>query len=104
LCEAIAAGRVKAGDKLVLVGFGTGLTWAAAALEWGMPIPMQPRPWFRRSWASFLFWWAGVRSLFLRSERHAYNWAMGPVGKDDWRGKLRKRVDRFRTNVKNKLK
>jgi 3-oxoacyl-[acyl-carrier-protein] synthase III len=104
LCEAIAAGRVKAGDKLVLVGFGTGLTWAAAALEWGLPIPLRPRPWHRRSWTGFLFWWAGVRSLFLRSERHAYNWVMGPVGKDDWRGKLRKRVDRFRFYVKNKLK
>ena len=31
LCEAIAAGRVQTGDKLVLVGFGAGLTWAAAA-------------------------------------------------------------------------
>jgi hypothetical protein len=29
---------------------------------------------------------------------------MGPVGKDDWRGKLRKRVDGFRSNVKRKVK
>lgn len=104
LCEAIAAGKVKTGDKLVLVGFGTGLTWAATALEWGLPVPTRPRSWYRRSWTGFLFWWAGVRSFFRRSERHAYNWAMGPVGKDGRRGKLRKRVDRFRLDVKDKLK
>ena len=40
----------------------------------------------------------------LRNERHVYNWILGPVGKDDWRGKLRKRVDRFRSDVKHKLK
>lgn len=27
-------GRLKAGDKLVLAGFGAGLTWGAALLEW----------------------------------------------------------------------
>jgi 3-oxoacyl-[acyl-carrier-protein] synthase-3 len=104
LCEAIAGGKVKTGDKLVLVGFGAGLTWAAIALEWGLPIPARPRPWFRRSWTGFLFWWAGVRSLFLRTERHTYNWVMGPVGKDDWRGKLRRRLDKFRSDVNSKLK
>ena len=97
-------GQGQAGDKLVLVGFGAGLTWAAAAVEWGMPAPTRPRPWLRRSWAGFLFWWAGVRSLVLRTERHAYNWVMGPVGKDDWRGKLRKRVDGYRSSVKQKVK
>ena len=44
LCEAIAAGRIKPGDKLVLVGFGAGLTWAAAAIEWGVPIPGAAAP------------------------------------------------------------
>jgi 3-oxoacyl-[acyl-carrier-protein] synthase-3 len=34
LDEAVAEGRVKAGDKLVLVAFGAGLTWAATAIEW----------------------------------------------------------------------
>jgi 3-oxoacyl-[acyl-carrier-protein] synthase-3 len=104
LCEAIAAGRVKTGDKLVLVGFGAGLTWAAAAVEWGLPVPVRPQPWLRRLIARVLFIGAGFRSAVLRTERHAYNWVMGPVGKDDWRGKLRKRVDRLRSDVKNKLK
>ena len=32
--EAYEAGRLKPGDLVVLVGFGGGLTWGAAALEW----------------------------------------------------------------------
>jgi 3-oxoacyl-[acyl-carrier-protein] synthase-3 len=43
LCEAIEEGRVQAGDKLVLVGFGAGLTWAAAAVEWAAPWPVAPQ-------------------------------------------------------------
>jgi 3-oxoacyl-[acyl-carrier-protein] synthase-3 len=35
LCEAVEAGRVKDGDRLLLVGFGGGLSWAAMLLEWG---------------------------------------------------------------------
>lgn len=34
LVEAFEQGRIAAGDRLVLVGFGAGLTWAAAVLEW----------------------------------------------------------------------
>ena len=35
LCEAVEEGQVKDGDRLVLVGFGGGLSWAAMVLEWG---------------------------------------------------------------------
>lgn len=34
LVEAVEEGRVQAGDRLVLVGFGGGLTWGACALVW----------------------------------------------------------------------
>ncbi|GAB6933527.1 beta-ketoacyl-ACP synthase III [Calditerricola satsumensis] len=34
LDEAVRAGRIHAGDLLVLVGFGGGLTWGAAVLRW----------------------------------------------------------------------
>ena len=104
LNEAIAAGRVRPGDKLVLVGFGAGLTWAAAAVEWGAPIPIKPKPWGRRLLARLRQAVARIRSITLRTERHIYNWVMGPVGKDDWRGKLRVRVDRVRQRVKGRLK
>lgn len=104
LCEAIAAGRVQPGDKIVTVGFGAGLTWAAAAIEWGVPIPAKPQPWPRRLLGGLRHGWARVRSALLRTERHLYNWVMGPVGKDDWRGKLRRRIDRGRERIKRRLK
>ncbi|MFB9329662.1 beta-ketoacyl-ACP synthase III [Paenibacillus aurantiacus] len=34
LAEAVEQGRVQEGDKLVLVGFGGGLTWGASVLVW----------------------------------------------------------------------
>ncbi len=34
--EAVRAGRVKDGDLLVMVSFGAGLVWGAAALRWGL--------------------------------------------------------------------
>lgn len=35
LNEAVAEGKIKAGDHVVLVGFGAGLTWGAITLRWG---------------------------------------------------------------------
>ncbi|MGH2402904.1 MAG: 3-oxoacyl-[acyl-carrier-protein] synthase III C-terminal domain-containing protein, partial [bacterium] len=35
LWEARRAGRIKDGDRLVLVAFGGGFTWAACVLTWG---------------------------------------------------------------------
>lgn len=96
LTEAVAANKVHPGDKLVLVGFGAGLTWAAAAVEWGAPPPPTTKTWLGRLLAQLGFLFAGIRSWVIRSERHVYNWAMGPVGKDDWRGRLRKRADAWR--------
>ena len=32
-CEAVEEGKIKKGDKVVLVGFGGGLTWGAAVIE-----------------------------------------------------------------------
>jgi 3-oxoacyl-[acyl-carrier-protein] synthase-3 len=37
LCEALEEGRVKDGDNVLLLGFGAGLTWAAAVVQVGMP-------------------------------------------------------------------
>lgn len=37
-CEAARDGRIRAGDKVVFVGFGAGLTWGAAVAQWGEPM------------------------------------------------------------------
>jgi 3-oxoacyl-[acyl-carrier-protein] synthase-3 len=39
MVEAIENGQIQRGDKLVMVGFGAGLTWGALAAEWTGPIP-----------------------------------------------------------------
>jgi hypothetical protein len=39
MVEAIEKGQIKTGEKLVMVGFGAGLTWGALAAEWTGPLP-----------------------------------------------------------------
>jgi 3-oxoacyl-[acyl-carrier-protein] synthase-3 len=36
LSEAVAEGKLKKDDIVVLVGFGAGLTWAASVIKWGI--------------------------------------------------------------------
>ena len=100
LCEAIAAGRINQGDRMVLVGFGAGLTWAAVAVEWGVPEPTKPRPWFIR-WVAGDLVLPGRDSLSTarRTERHFYDRVMGPEGADGVRGDLRQRTDRLRLKI-----
>ncbi len=66
LCEAIGQGRIRRDDLIVCVGFGAGLTWAAAAIKWTMPLPA-PVP-SRRMTArrSLRYRWARLRSLWRR--------------------------------------
>jgi 3-oxoacyl-[acyl-carrier-protein] synthase-3 len=35
LADAVEAGRIADGDRVLLVGFGAGMSWASALLEWG---------------------------------------------------------------------
>ncbi|MFD3514372.1 3-oxoacyl-ACP synthase III family protein [Streptomyces sp. NPDC058657] len=35
LTEALEEGRIKSGDKVLLAGFGAGMTWGSILLEWG---------------------------------------------------------------------
>ncbi|KAB2954689.1 ketoacyl-ACP synthase III [Heliorestis acidaminivorans] len=37
LDEAVRAGRIREGDRLMLVGFGAGLTWGSLAVHWAKP-------------------------------------------------------------------
>ena len=39
LCEAIEEGRINKGDKILMVAFGAGLSWAGTAVEWTAPVP-----------------------------------------------------------------
>jgi 3-oxoacyl-[acyl-carrier-protein] synthase-3 len=69
LCEAIADGRIQPGQNLVMVGFGAGLTWAAAALRW-MVSPEELRGPFYHSWWRWLIYrWAAMRRTTRRVAR-----------------------------------
>jgi 3-oxoacyl-[acyl-carrier-protein] synthase-3 len=39
MVEAIEKEQIQVGDKLVMVGFGGGLTWGALAAQWTGPLP-----------------------------------------------------------------
>ncbi len=62
--EAFESGRINPGDKIVMVGFGGGLTWGALVAEWTGPLPTERK--VRHGWYLFL---ARIRSVLLRSVR-----------------------------------
>ncbi len=62
--EALDKGIIKTGDKVVLVGFGAGLTWGALAAEWTGPLPSAASVHVERYRS-----WAPIRSAFLRIMR-----------------------------------
>jgi 3-oxoacyl-[acyl-carrier-protein] synthase III len=39
MVEAVEKGQIQPGEKIVMVGFGAGLTWGALAAEWTGPLP-----------------------------------------------------------------
>ncbi|MFZ5916254.1 MAG: beta-ketoacyl-ACP synthase III [Chloroflexota bacterium] len=49
LCEAVDQGRLKSGDHVALVGFGAGLTWAAAVVHW-QPEKVDEKPILVENW------------------------------------------------------
>src|SRR5690554_149359 len=64
MAEAVEQGLVKPNDRIVLVGFGAGLTWGAALIEW------EPQPTARSQFSEMLregwYIFAHIRSMFLR--------------------------------------
>lgn len=69
LCEAIEQGRVRTHDKIVMVGFGGGLSWGAAVVEWGIVMPYKRRQWWYRAIRWMLYRWVEVRSRVRRVVR-----------------------------------
>lgn len=66
LCEAIEDDLVKRDDVVVCVGFGAGLTWAATAIRWSLPLP-PPVPSRRMAvWRWLRYRWARLRSVGRR--------------------------------------
>ncbi len=74
LCEAVQQGRLKPGDRAVMVAFGAGLTWAAAVIQWGVP-RARPRPlWLERLARVTLYVPAQLHSRLMRLWRRFDAW------------------------------
>jgi 3-oxoacyl-[acyl-carrier-protein] synthase III len=68
VCEAVAEGRIRPGDHVIMVAFGAGLTWGSLALQWVAP-ERRPTP-ARRRRHLIVAALARVRSIFRRLWRH----------------------------------
>ncbi|HXF68268.1 MAG TPA: beta-ketoacyl-ACP synthase III [Thermoflexus sp.] len=74
LYEAAQQGRLKPGDRVVMVAFGAGLTWAAAVVQWGVP-RARPRPvWLERLARITLYLPAQLHSRLMRLWRRFDAW------------------------------
>lgn len=98
LCEAILAGKVKQGQHIVLVGFGAGLTWAAAAIRWGAPVTQEPSSWWKDAQREAGYQLASLRSSWRRTARRIYAGTLGPADAPTTRGRLRSRIDAGRAS------
>jgi len=80
LCEAIEEERIHPGDHVILVGFGGGLTWGAALIQWEASIPLTPLPRWKHVWLSLRYRWARVESFFRRAWRWMEGLTKTPMG------------------------
>lgn len=67
--EALQKGLIAPGDRIVFVGFGAGLTWGSAVVEWSGPLPG-----IRRVRPNTYRWYARIRSFLLRLLRKIDAW------------------------------
>lgn len=73
MCEAIEAGRLKPGYKVVFVGFGAGLTWAACAIDWRTPVDKQDTSWWKSTRRQATYSAAAARTMWKRAVRWVYD-------------------------------
>ncbi|MGA2111229.1 MAG: beta-ketoacyl-ACP synthase III [Anaerolineales bacterium] len=68
VCEAVEAGKIKPGNRIVLVGFGAGLTWGSAMIEWVIAGQGRQAAWWRSGFF-LLRILARMRSWLLQAQR-----------------------------------
>ncbi len=65
ICEAVEQARIRPEDKIVLVGFGGGLTWGASVVQWPAEPPPEVSEWSQQRRNAF-YRLARVRSRLMR--------------------------------------
>ncbi len=95
LVDAVNEGKIKQGSKLILTGFGAGLTYAAVAIEWGAQTPAPEAPMHRNLWRKIGYRLATVRSAMRRAMRTFYGFLLGPEEGGGWRVPIRRKFDEW---------
>jgi 3-oxoacyl-[acyl-carrier-protein] synthase-3 len=80
-CEAIEEERIEPGDHLVLVSFGAGLTWAAAVVQWHVPLPAPRLAWWKRVLRSVWYRWVWLVSHLRRTYLRLSSWWGQAIGR-----------------------
>ncbi len=82
LCEAVQNGRLGPNDNVVFVGFGGGLTWAAAVVQWdAVPKDVEFRD---HEWKRTRYMVARGRSRLRRLQRRIGASILNPVSRDEF--------------------
>jgi len=68
LCDAVAAGRIQPGHRLLMTAFGSGLTCAGVVWQWSPLLPQKPLPFVKRFLRALWDAQAAFRSRFFRLE------------------------------------
>ena len=68
LCDAMQAGRIQPGNRLLITAFGGGLTSAGLVWQWSQPLPHKPMPFLKRLGHALWDAQAAFRSRFFRLE------------------------------------
>jgi 3-oxoacyl-[acyl-carrier-protein] synthase-3 len=76
LAEAAESGRLRPNHRVVMVGFGAGLTWAAAAVQWSQPRTSSRS---QKTISRLGYGLAGVRSRAKRVLRRVEDRVFGPL-------------------------
>ncbi|NLE44289.1 MAG: ketoacyl-ACP synthase III [Chloroflexi bacterium] len=74
LCEAVERGLIQRDHLIVCVGFGGGLTWAAAAIRWTVRLPSEPISGWEALWYRVQYRYASFRSSMRRLLRAILAW------------------------------
>jgi 3-oxoacyl-[acyl-carrier-protein] synthase-3 len=82
VCEAVEDGRVRPNDNLVLVGFGAGLTWGAAVVQWNVTPKPEVSPLHRLS-RQAVYGLSRVRNRLRRGLRRVEDALAGNTNDED---------------------
>lgn len=69
VCDAVTAGRIQPGQRLLLTAFGSGLTCAGVVWQWSQPLAPKPPSLLKRFFHALWDAQAAFRSRFFRLER-----------------------------------